>query len=113
MGSFQRDDIEGLERRVQELEKRVDSLGSSVPPGSESALRSSSSDKPPFASRSGSEIPERGDGKRCSVEACDRWPQFSFCGIWICNYHRERIEIHGIYADDTKPSAVEVENYNA
>lgn len=36
-------------------------LASSVPPGSESALRSPfSSDKPPLPSRAGSEIPERG-----------------------------------------------------
>jgi hypothetical protein len=76
MGGFiktpEQRELEILKNRLEKLEKRCDnfharldnledpdSLGSSVPPGSESA-RSSSSDKPPLTSRADPEIPERG-----------------------------------------------------
>jgi hypothetical protein len=53
--------LDDLHQRVKKLE----ALGSSVPPGSESALRSPfSSDKPPLPSPHNSEIPERGNGPR-------------------------------------------------
>ncbi len=50
-----------MRMRLEDCRRMILSLGSTVPPGSESALRSSSSDKPPFTSRADSEIPERGD----------------------------------------------------
>lgn len=33
----------------------------------------------------------------CSVEGCERWRQYRFCGIWICDEHRQEISITGIY----------------